>query len=293
MSESQQISQKISELIRLFYNGQHAEDGLESNFLKCQPLKSPFIKSQFGNAVADISASILQAKRDRQKQCTEGVYIIQSAIDDRSSNLAFLFAPLILANLNRATIYSTQITAPVSTILSPHYSLDSALQLDTDKALGALKLDLQIMDVDIDPSEFLITQIIQALMRADLRSLILIVDKDVDRNRLKVVADFFHINITVISSNDAPEIVPSAEINMHQLLFKRKDETHSLLTRIFSERLAPVVSFVVGLTEAQSTLLIEDMFYAEHIFEKLSVYAEYVQTQIQYKENKPRRLFAS
>lgn len=283
MLVSQQFSQKISQLIQLFYDDQHAEDGLES----------PFLKSYFGNAVADISASLLQAKQDREQQRTEGVYIIQSAIDDRSSNLAFLFAPLILANLNRATIYSTQITAPVSTILSPHYSLESAVQLDIDKALDALKLHLHMMDADIDPSEFLFTQIIQALMRADLRSLILIVDQDVDRNRLKNLADFFQINITVISSNDLSEIVPSTEINMHQLLFKRKDEAHTQLTRLFSQRLAPVVSFVIGLTEAQSTLLIEDMFYAEHIFEKLSVYAEYVQTQIQYKENKPRRLFAS
>ncbi|MFC3902281.1 hypothetical protein SAMN05421749_10325 [Acinetobacter marinus] len=277
------VSQQFSQLIQLFYGGQHAEEGLES----------PFLKSHVGNAVTDISASLLQAKQDRQQQRSEGVYIIQSAIDDRSSNLAFLFAPLILANLNRATIYSTQITAPVSTILSPHYSLESALQLDIDKALDALNLHMHMMDADLDPSEFLITQIIQALMRADLRSLILIVDQDVDRNRLKDLADFFQINITVISSNDSPEIVPSAEISMHQLLFKRKDETHTQLTRLFSQRLAPVVSFVVGLTEAQSTLLIEDMFYAEHIFEKLSVYAEYVQTQIQYKENKPRRLFAS
>lgn len=36
-----------------------------------------------------------------------------------------------------------------------------------------------------------------------------------------------------------------------------------------------------GFSAKQAHHLIEDMFYSEHIFEKISVYAEYIQTQIQ------------
>jgi hypothetical protein len=34
--------------------------------------------------------------------------------------------------------------------------------------------------------------------------------------------------------------------------------------------------------QQQATQLVEDMFYAEHIYEKLSVYAEYMQTCLQH-----------
>ncbi|MDU6160414.1 MAG: hypothetical protein E6651_16225, partial [Acinetobacter sp.] len=35
----------------------------------------------------------------------------------------------------------------------------------------------------------------------------------------------------------------------------------------------------------QMTHLIDDMFYSEHIFEKLSVYSEYIQTLLQSQQS--------
>ena len=44
---------------------------------------------------------------------------------------------------------------------------------------------------------------------------------------------------------------------------------------------AKLIAQISQLSEVQAAHLIEDMFYSEHIFEKLSVYAEYMQTHIQ------------
>jgi hypothetical protein len=44
---------------------------------------------------------------------------------------------------------------------------------------------------------------------------------------------------------------------------------------------APLIAEIGQFSQAQAAHLIEDMFYSEHIFEKLSVYAEYMQTRIQ------------
>lgn len=44
---------------------------------------------------------------------------------------------------------------------------------------------------------------------------------------------------------------------------------------------AALVGLCDTFTASQMTHLIDDMFYSEHIFEKLSVYSEYMQTLLQ------------
>jgi hypothetical protein len=36
----------------------------------------------------------------------------------------------------------------------------------------------------------------------------------------------------------------------------------------------------------RAQVLVEDMFYSEHIFEKMSVYGEYIQTHLQHQVKK-------
>ena len=70
-------------------------------------------------------------------------------------------------------------------------------------------------------------------------------------------------------------------LNMQKLLFKRKDDFHVNLCRQFAELNAEVLTLLRLYEIEQATNLVEDMFYSEHIFEKLSVYSEYMQTQLQ------------
>jgi ATP-dependent protease ClpP protease subunit len=70
-------------------------------------------------------------------------------------------------------------------------------------------------------------------------------------------------------------------LNTRKLLFKNKDDFHRNICTLFSSLNAKLIAQISQLSEVQAAHLIEDMFYSEHIFEKLSVYAEYMQTHIQ------------
>lgn len=72
---------------------------------------------------------------------------------------------------------------------------------------------------------------------------------------------------------------------MRKLLFKNKDETYVQLCAQFAQMNAELVGLCDTFTTHQMTHLIDDMFYSEHIFEKLSVYSEYIQTLLQSQQS--------
>jgi hypothetical protein len=53
----------------------------------------------------------------------------------------------------------------------------------------------------------------------------------------------------------------------------------------FSEINAELLQYCDSYNTQQTIHLIEDMFYSEHIYEKLSVYAEYMQTCLQHQNS--------
>ena len=77
------------------------------------------------------------------------------------------------------------------------------------------------------------------------------------------------------------QITDCTELNKHKLLFKRKDETYIGICEKFSKPNAQLLCANRSYSLEQASRLIEDMFYAEYIYEKLSVYAEYIQTWLQ------------
>jgi len=72
---------------------------------------------------------------------------------------------------------------------------------------------------------------------------------------------------------------------MRKLLFKNKDEAYVQLCAHFAQMNAALVGLCDTFTTSQMTHLIDDMFYSEHIFEKLSVYSEYIQTLLQSQQS--------
>jgi len=56
---------------------------------------------------------------------------------------------------------------------------------------------------------------------------------------------------------------------MRKLLFKNKDEAYVQLCAHFAQMNAALVGLCDTFTTSQMTHLIDDMFYSEHIFEKV------------------------
>lgn len=233
----------------------------------------------------NLESTLLMAKAVRGLSPSKLTYLIQTHIRTQSSDLAYMFIPFIFANLNKKTIYTTPATETVLTILNKYYQADTNQKISIENTLDALNVYLDLSDSMVGGQEFFYVNLIKALCRTDISTLFLIIDFEVDREKLKSLSDFLEVDIFVISTNEQQGIIDSQVINMRKLLFKNKDDEYTKLCALFSQKNAELLIQTETFNSLQATNFIEDMFYAEHIYEKLSVYAEYVQTQIQHAQS--------
>ena len=68
-----------------------------------------------------LEAQLLHAAQLRNQQPSHFNAIIQSAIHLQSYDIAYLFSPFILSNLNQKTIYTTPKTKTVSNIFNQYF----------------------------------------------------------------------------------------------------------------------------------------------------------------------------
>ncbi|TCB80409.1 hypothetical protein [Acinetobacter sp. ANC 4173] len=239
------------------------------------------LKKKLAQKFVNLEATLLRAKVLRELSKEKANYIVQSAIQPEQASFAYLFAPFILGNLNQTTIYHTQATVPVLILLNRYYQVEKKLHLKVDDVLQALNIYLDLHDTDLDEVDFFYYALLNALCRADVAQIYLITHLKLDAQKIAAVEQFFKIKIHLISTDPSDKIMNCAELNMRQLLFKNKDQSYIELCEKLSKLNAQLLSVNGSYNQEQATQLVEDMFYAEHIYEKLSVYAEYMQTCLQ------------
>lgn len=239
------------------------------------------LKKQLAQKYANLEATLLRAKVLRKLSAAKVRYILQSAIQEEQSSLAFLFSPFILGSLNQTVIYHSQATSPILNILNRYYQAEKKPNFKIDHVLDALNIYLDLSDIELDDVEFFYFSLINALCRADVSQIFLITHLNIDVNKIAEIEHFFQIKIYCIDIDPEEKIIGNTELNMRKLLFKHKDLNHIELCEKFSKLNARLLSANGSYTQEQAYQLVEDMFYAEHIYEKLSVYAEYIQTCLQ------------
>ena len=239
------------------------------------------LKNILTQKFVNLEAMLLRAKVLRELSKAKVDYIVQSAIQPEQASLAYIFAPFILGNLNQSTIYHTQATVPVLILLNRYYQVEKKLHLKVDDILPVLNIYLDLHDTDFDEVDFFYYALLNALCRADVTQIYLITQLKLDAQKIAAVEKFFKIKIHLISTDPSDKIMNCAELNMRQLLFKHKDQQYIELCEKFSKLNAQLLSLSGRYNPVQAKQLVEDMFYAEHIYEKLSVYAEYMQTCLQ------------
>ncbi|WP_213065086.1 hypothetical protein [Acinetobacter haemolyticus] len=233
----------------------------------------------------NLEATLLRAKVLRSFSKARIVYIAQARIAKNDNNLGYLFAPLIIANLNQSVIYTTLHSSPVCKILNQYYQSDRSIHLKIEDVLQSLHLYVDLVDQPRSEIDFLYRSLVKALCRTDVSEVFLITHLSIDGVQLCILQDYFEIKIHVIYADKQPSIVNDDVMNIRKLLFKTKDEFHRNLCALFSQLNTPLIAQIGQFSEQQAMHLIEDMFYSEHIFEKLSVYGEYMQTRIQNGAN--------
>ncbi|MCH7337214.1 hypothetical protein [Acinetobacter sp. NIPH 2699] len=242
---------------------------------------SQSVQKQLALEYVNLEATLLRAKVLRDFSKEKVTYIAQAKITVNDNNLAYLFAPFIIANLNQAVMYTTPRSPSVLAILNPYYQAEKSVSLKIEEVLHSLGLYVDLVDDVRDEEDFLFRCLVKALCRTDISDLFLITHLVIDDEPLQILQDYFEVKIVVIHCDTSKSIIHDDLINTRKLLFKNKDELHKNICTLFSTLNANLVSRIGQFSPTQATHLIEDMFYSEHIFEKLSVYAEYMQTHIQ------------
>ncbi|MFW2768586.1 hypothetical protein ACN6Q4_16895, partial [Acinetobacter baumannii] len=126
----------------------------------------------------------------------------------------------------------------------------------------------------------------------DSSTVFLITHLELDLETLKQLEQFLKIKIHWVKVVKDEGLKDLDQLDMRKLLFKNKDETHVQLCVLFAQMNAALVCLCDTFTASQMTHLIDDMFYSEHIFEKLSVYSEYMQTLLQSQHSLHKKQIA-
>lgn len=230
----------------------------------------------------NLEATLLRAKVLRELSKAKVQYIVQSAIQAKQVDVAFLFAPFILANLNHPVIYNSPATPTVLNILNRYYQAEQKQNLKIDDVLEALNIYLDLPDTCLSDVDFFYFSLIKALCRTDVSQIFLVTELKLNTQKIAELEQFFKIKIHYIRTNPKDAIIDSTEWNMHKLFFKNKNQQYIDLCEKFATLNAQLLLSYGSYNQQQATQLVEDMFYAEHIYEKLSVYAEYMQTCLQH-----------
>ena len=245
------------------------------------------ISPQLGNLLAlhyvNLEATLLRAKVLREFSIDKVQYIAQSAIQTEQASLGYLFAPFILANLNQNVIYHSPATPTVLNILNRYYQAEHIPAVKTEDVLTALGLYLDLKTPDLNAVDFFYFSLIKALCRSDVSRIFLMTDLMIDQEKLAEIELYFGVSVHYIAIHNQDRIMDVQAFNMQKLLFKKKDDQYVALCGKFAQMNAQLLRCYGSYTEAQATHLVDDMFYSEHIYEKLSVYAEYMQTRLQHE----------
>ncbi|EOR06763.1 hypothetical protein F896_02445 [Acinetobacter genomosp. 15BJ] len=242
---------------------------------------SQAVQQQLGLEYVNLEATLLRGKVLRDFSKEKVAYIAQAEIVENDNNLAYLFAPFMIANLNQPVIYTTPVSSSVLKILNQYYQAEKSVNLKIEDVIHSLKLYIELVDDAKAEQDFLFHCLVKALCRTDVFHIFLVTHLSLDQQQIQILEDYFDVKIDVIHADSRPSMLNDELINTRRLLFKNKDEPHKNLCTLFSSLNANLVAKIGQFSPAQAAHLIEDMFYSEHIFEKLSVYAEYMQTRIQ------------
>ncbi|SSO53386.1 hypothetical protein [Acinetobacter nosocomialis] len=253
---------------------------------------STSVVDQLEQSYVNLEATLLRAKVLRDFSKTQIVYLIQSHIEPQQSSLAYLFSPFIFANLNKAAIYTTPATPPALTILNKYYQADKKVVFKIDEVLESLKIYLDLELIEMGEADFIYLKLIKALCRSDISTVFLITHLELDLDALKELEQFLKIKIYWVKDVKDEGLKSVDQLDMRKLLFKNKDEAYVQLCAHFAQINAALVGLCDTFTTSQMTHLIDDMFYSEHIFEKLSVYSEYMQTLLQSQHSLTKKEIA-
>lgn len=189
----------------------------------------------------NLEVTLLRAKVLRDFSSAKVQYIVQSAIQAEQAEVAFLFSPFILVNLNHPVIYNSPATPTVFNILNRYYQAEQKQNLEIDDVLEALNIYLDLTDSTFNDVDFFYFSLIKALCRTDVSQIFLVTTLPLNTQQMAALEQFFKVKIHFIQTNPQDTIIDSSEWNMRKLFFKNKDEQYITLCEKFSHAECSIV----------------------------------------------------
>ena len=101
---------------------------------------SQAVQQQLSLEYVNLEATLLRGKILRDFSKEKVAYIAQAEIVENDNNLAYLFAPFMIANLNQPVIYTTPVSSSVLKILNQYYQAEKSVNLKIEDVIHSLKL---------------------------------------------------------------------------------------------------------------------------------------------------------
>lgn len=247
-----------------------------------QPISDAVMK-RLKQENSHIEATLLRTRVLRQVEQVGYIAINQENMQVKAENMAYLFAPVILANLNQKVMYNTPKTIENTAILGRYYNAETLIEnIKIDDLLDSLGLYIQLDPTEFNEVDYFYYNLINSLSNSKVSKVICISRLSINQDNIKQLEHALNVQIQVLHPEIEAINFDLNKINMLKLLFKNKDNEHAELCQKYSFINAKLLELLGLYQFKQAQTLIEDMFYSEHIFEKLSVYGEYMQTRIQH-----------
>ncbi|MDN5557750.1 MAG: hypothetical protein L0G58_14320, partial [Acinetobacter sp.] len=148
----------------------------------------------------NVEATLLRAKKLREIEKAGHIVILQDPITAHIEDVAYLFSPFILANLNRKVIYYTVKNEQILSILSRYYQASyNNLSFNFDELLDSLGLSLQLNDEAMTREDLFYLNLIKGLCNSKVSRMVCITRLNVNLELINLIADFLHVQIQVIA----------------------------------------------------------------------------------------------
>ena len=216
----------------------------------------------------------LQVQRHQQKLANMAQKPHHYYIYDGQSAGSFyaLFSPMIAAVLEQNAYLMAAKTEHVVEVLSHYFDLN-ALQQHQQAVLAELGLAIEL----IEPSEvdFFTLALLKASLDPQCHQVILMSTQPVD-TAIFTLAEQLQLQLEVIALQDLA--LDTKVIEFKKLFWKRKDDVLAEIAKQIVAVNAPIFHDYCQISMQQTAHLLDDLFYGEHLFEKVSVFGEFTET---------------
>ena len=238
---------------------------------------------------ADVVAldQALEQSLQQRPQHANNLYLLQQS--QQTASIAYAIAPLLSSVLNYPSHYLAQAEAWLVDFYQHYFRID-ALASAKLQSLQDMQLCLDLVENDLDHTEFYIASLLQALLDRQTKRIVTLGSTQLITELKQQLMAYYGVEILEIHQPFSH--VELTEVDVKKLFWKRKDEHLAQVSQSIAYDNSRMVAKLCQLSRTDAECFIEDLMYGEHVFEKVSVLGEFSDTIYKHEREKMHKLIA-